>query len=287
MYAIAGASGQLGRLVAEALLTTVPAQSIVALARDPAKLGDLAKQGVVVREADYDRPETLAPALAGVSRFLLISGNAVGMRVTQHRSVIAAAKAVGVGFIAYTSVLHADRSTIGLAEEHRQTEAAIRDSGLDFALLRNGWYSENYTGALAPALEFGVILGASGNGRISAAPRRDFAAAAARILVSGEAGAVHELAGDEAFTMAEFAAEVSRQSGRTVAYQDMSPASYAEALEGLGLPQPVAAMIADSSFQASTDTLFDEGRAMSALIGRRTTPIAETIASAIKELSPA
>lgn len=140
MYAIAGASGQLGRLVIDELLQTIPARDIVALARDPAKIGDLAERGVVVRTADYDRPETLVPALAGISRLLLISGNAVGMRLAQHRAVIAAAKSAGVGFIVYTSILNADRSTIGLAEEHRQTEAAIRESGLGFALLRNGWY---------------------------------------------------------------------------------------------------------------------------------------------------
>lgn len=286
MYAIAGASGQLGRLVIDELLQTIPARDIVALARDPAKIGDLAERGVVVRTADYDRPETLVPALAGVSRLLLISGNAVGMRLSQHRAVIAAAKSAGVGLFVYTSILNADRSTIGLAEEHRQTEAAIRESGLGFALLRNGWYSENYTAALAPAVEFGTILGASGNGRISAAPRRDFAAAAARVLVSGEAGAIHELAGDTAFTMSDFAAEVSRQAGRPVAYQDMNPADYAKALEGVGLPAPIAAMIADSSFQAGFDMLFDEGRALANLIGRPTTPIAETIAAALNAPTP-
>ena len=289
MYALTGASGQLGRLVIEELLKTIPAQDLVALARDPAKLGDLAERGVVVRTADYDRPETLAPALAGVSRLLLISGNAVGMRVQQHRAIIAAAKSAGVDFIAYTSILNADRSTIGLAEEHRQTEALIRESGLGFALLRNGWYSENYTAALAPAIAFGVILGASGNGRISAAPRRDFAAAAAKVLVSGEAGAIHELAGDAAFTMAEFAAEISRQSGKPIAYQDMSQAAYAKALEDAGLPQPIAAMIADSSFQAGSDMLFDNGtkRALSNLIGRPSTPIADTITAALNALAPA
>lgn len=284
MFAVAGASGQLGRLVIEDLLGRVQADRIIALVRDPAKLSDLAARGVTVREADYNRAETLGLALVGVERLLLISGNEVGQRLRQHRAVIDAAATAGVRFICYTSILHADSSTIGLAEEHRQTEAAIKASSLPFALLRNGWYSENYTGALAPSLQFGMIAGSSGDGRISSAPRKDFAAAAAAVLASGEAGAVHELAGDSAFTMAEFAAEVSRQAGRTVAYQDMTQADYAAMLESVGLPGQVAAMIADSSFQASKDVLFDESGTLSRLIGRPTTPIADSIAEALAQI---
>jgi NAD(P)H dehydrogenase (quinone) len=282
MFAVAGASGQLGRLAIADLLARVPAAQIAALVRDPGKVAGMAAQGIAVREADYNRPETLEPALAGIERLLLISGSEVGQRQRQHQAVIDAAAAVGVRFICYTSVLHADRSTIGLAEEHRQTEAAIRASGLSFALLRNGWYSENYTGALAPSLQFGVIAGSSGAGRISAAPRRDYAAAAAAVLAAGDAGAVHELAGDAAFTMAEFAAEVSRQASKTVTYQDMPEAAYAGMLESVGLPAPVAAMIADASFQASKDMLFDDSGTLSRLIGRSTTPIAASIAEALE-----
>jgi NAD(P)H dehydrogenase (quinone) len=282
MFAVAGASGQLGRLAIADLLARVPADQIAALVRDPGKVAGMAALGIAVREADYDRPETLEPALAGIERLLLISGSEVGQRQRQHQAVIDAAVAAGVRFICYTSVLHADRSTIGLAEEHRQTEAAIRASGLHFALLRNGWYSENYTGALAPSIEFGVIAGSSGEGRISAAPRKDYATAAAAVLAAGDANAVHELAGDAAFTMAEFAAEVSRQAGKTVVYQDMPEAAYAGMLESVGLPAPIAAMIADSSFRASKDMLFDDSGTLSRLIGRPTTPIAASIAEALE-----
>lgn len=275
-YAIAGASGQLGRKVLDALLTQVDAADIVALARDPAKLADYAVRGVGVRVADYDRPETLAPALAGVDRLLLISGNAVGARVPQHAAVVAAAQAAGVGFIAYTSILHADTSPIGLAGEHRETEALIRASGLGYALLRNGWYMENYTGNLAPALQFGVISGAAGEGRIAAATRADLAAGAAAVLIAGSLG-VHELAGDVAFTMADLAAEVARQSGQPVAYVDKSEADYTAQLAGVGLPAPIAAMVADSSFQTSKGALFDDSHTLSRLIGRPTTTPAEAI----------
>ncbi|MET3472259.1 NAD(P)H dehydrogenase (quinone) [Novosphingobium sp. 1529] len=278
MYAVAGASGQLGRLVLAELVAKVGAGNVVALARDSAKLEG---SGVAVRVADYDKPETLAPALSGVERLLLISGNAVGARVPQHAAVIDAAKAAGVGLIAYTSILHADTSTIGLAQEHRETEALLRASGVPFVLLRNGWYNENYTGALAPAIAHGAILGAAGQGRIASATRADYAAAAAQALIGAKGGEVYELAGDTAFTMVEFAAEVARQAGKPVAYVDMSKADYAAALEGVGLPGFLAQMLANSSFESSKDQLFDDSRTLSALIGRPTTPIAQTIAAAL------
>ena len=278
MYAVAGASGQLGRLALGELVGRVGADKVVALARDPAKLADA---GVAVRVADYDRPETLVPALAGVERLLLISGNAVGARVAQHKAVIDAAREAGVKLIAYTSILHADSSTIGLAEEHRQTEALLRESGLATVLLRNGWYNENYTGALAPSVAHGAIIGAAGTGRIASATRADYAAAAAVALVSAQGGEVYELAGDAAFTMADFAAEVAQVAGKPVAYVDMPKAEYAAALEGVGLPGFIAQMVSDSSFESSKDQLFDDSHTLSRLIGRPTTPIAETIAAAL------
>lgn len=278
MYAVAGASGQLGRLALGELVGRVGADKVVALARDPAKLADA---GVAVRVADYDRPETLVPALAGVERLLLISGNAVGARVAQHKAVIDAARESGVKLIAYTSILHADSSTIGLAEEHRQTEALLRESGLATVLLRNGWYNENYTGALAPSVAHGAIIGAAGTGRIASATRADYAAAAAVALVSAQGGEVYELAGDAAFTMADFAAEVAQVAGKPVAYVDMPKGEYAAALEGVGLPGFIAQMVSDSSFESSKDQLFDDSHTLSRLIGRPTTPIAETIAAAL------
>lgn len=216
MLAITGATGQLGRLVVAALLKTVPAGEIAALVRDVGKASDLAVKGVVVREADYDRPETLGPALAGVDKLLLISGNEVGRRVPQHKAVIDAARTAGVKLIAYTSVLHADTSPLGLAEEHRQTEALLRASGVPWVLLRNSWYTENYTASTPAALEHGAVLGSAGDARIASATRVDFAHAAAAVLLAQEnqAGRIYELAGDEAYTLAEFAAELSRRPAR-------------------------------------------------------------------------
>lgn len=198
----------------EALLARVPAARIVATARDTASLAQFAKRDINVRRADYTDPQSLDQAFAGVGRVLLVSSNAVGERVPQHRNVIAAAKRAGVDLLAYTSVLHADTSTLSLAPEHVTTEALLRDSGVPHVLLRNGWYTENYTGSIAAEVAHGAVIGSAGEGRISAATRADYAEAAAAVLAADtpQAGKVYELAGDTAFTMAEYAAEVARQS---------------------------------------------------------------------------
>lgn len=284
MYAITAATGQLGRLVIDALLATVPADRIVAAVRTPAKAADLAARGVQVREADYDRPDTLAAAFAGVERVLLISSSEVGVRAAQHRAVIDAAKAAGVELLAYTSMLHADRTPARLADEHRETEAAIAAAGVPAAILRNGWYTENKTSDLPATVARGALVGAAGEGRFSTASRADFAAAAAAVLTGeAQAGRIYELAGDGAFTMAELAAEVSRQAGRTVTYADLPEAEYKAVLVGVGLPDALSGIIANADAVAADDQLFDDGHALSRLIGRPTTPFAETVAAALKE----
>ena len=281
MYAITGATGHLGRLALEALLDTTNPTQVVALARDPAKLADLAARGVEVRRFDYDAPQTLTPALAGIERLLLISSSEVGKRAPQHQAVIDAAKAAGVGFIAYTSILHADTSPMGLAAEHRATEAALKESGLTHALLRNGWYTENYVQSAPAALEHGALLGAAGEGKISGASRADYAAAAAKVLTGEATSKTYELAGDEAFTLAQFAQALSEIAGKPVVSKDLPEADYAAALKGAGLPAPVAEMLAESDAKAAKGSLFDGGRVLSGLIGRPTTPFAETIAAAL------
>ncbi|RQP04563.1 MAG: SDR family NAD(P)-dependent oxidoreductase [Paracoccus sp. BP8] len=276
--AVTGATGQLGRLTIEKLKTLLPAGEIVALARSPEK----AELGVETRAFDYDRPETLAPALAGVARLVLISSSEVGKREAQHRAVIAAAKAAGVGQIVYTSLLHADRSPLSLADEHVATEAALAESGIPHVILRNGWYAENYTGAVPAALQHGALIGAAGAGRISGAARADYADAAAIVAADGShAGKTYELAGDDAWTLANLAAEVSRQSGKDIPYRNLSEADYAAALVGAGLPEGLAAAIASWDMGASQGALFDDGRQLSALIGRPTTPLADVVRAAL------
>lgn len=283
MIAVTGASGQLGRLVIDALLRTQPADSLVAAVRSPAKAADLAARGVQVRQADYSRPETLGPAFAGADKLLLISSSEIGQRAKQHQAVIDAAKAAGVQLIAYTSLLHADVSPLGLAVEHRQTEAALAASGLPHVLLRNGWYSENYAMGLPGALARGTLHGAAGEGRIASASRQDYAEAAAAVLSAAapQAGKVHELAGDASYTLAELAAESARQAGKPLAYQDLPEAAYRDALLQAGLPAPVAELLADSDAGAAKGGLFDDGHALSGLIGRATTPMAQTVAATL------
>ena len=278
MIAITGATGQLGQLVIAALLKSVPASQIVAVVRNPAKADALAQQGIVVRQGDYGDEAALTRALDGVEKLLLISSSEVGQRAVQHRNVINAAKAAGVGFIAYTSVLHADTSPLGLAAEHIETENMLAASGIPYALLRNGWYSENYLASAPPALEHGVFLGAAGDGKIASATREDYAAAAAKVISEeGHAGKVYELAGDTAWTLSELAAELSKQSGKNVVYQNLSEADYASALRGVGLPDAFANLLADSDTGASKGGLFDDSHTLSKLIGRPTTPLADSI----------
>lgn len=281
MYAVTGASGQLGRLVIDALLSKIEPQEIVALVRDPSKVADLAGRGVIVRAFDYDAPATLPAGLEGVDRLLLISSSEVGRREPQHQAVIAAVKAASVSFIAYTSLLHADRSPLGLAVEHRQTEAAIEESGLPYSLLRNGWYLENYTVSSAAEIDHGTVIGSSGDGRISAAGRGDYAAAAAAVLLDADPKQIYELAGDEAFTLADYAAALAKASGKAVSYVDLPEEKFRSALEDIGLPGPVANILADSSAHAAGGALFDDGQVLSSLIGRPTTSLASAIVDAL------
>ncbi len=283
MYAVTGATGQLGRLVIEAMLKTISADQIVAAVRNPAKATDPAERGVIVREADYSRPDTLGPALAGVDKLLLISSTEVRGRLPRHQAVIEAAKAAGVSLIAYTSMLHADTSPATLAIEHRETEEVIAASGLPAVILRNGWYTENHLMALSAALAHGAFVGAAKDGRFSSAARQDYAEAAAMVLASdGHAGKTYELAADQAFTLAELAAEVSRQSGKTIVYNDVSEAAFTDLLTGAGLPADLAAVLTDADAAASRGALFDDGGALGRLIGRPTTPMESVVATALR-----
>ena len=277
-HGVAGATGQLGQLVLGELLELVDAGDVVAIGRDPSKLADFAAKGVDVRAADYDAPETLDAALAGVDRLLLISGSALGQRPRQHAAVIDAAKAAGVGYIAYTSILDAPTTPIKLGGEHRATEDSLAASGIAHDLLRNGWYNENFFMALPLQIEAGVITGAQGEGRISSVSRADLAAGAAHVLVHGKGGETYDFAGDESWTMADFAAEVSRQTGREVRFESMGEAEYAASLIELGMPEHYAEVVSNSAYSTSLGALENNSRTLSKLTGRPTTPIADTIA---------
>lgn len=271
MIVITGATGQLGRLVIESLLEKVPAASIVAAVRNVEKAQDLAALGVQVRHADYNQPDSWNAALKGAEKVLLISSSEVGQRTPQHQTVIDAAKHEGVKLLAYTSILNAGASVLKLAEEHRETEAAIHASGLPSVLLRNGWYTENYTMGVPTALSHGAVYGCAGEGCVASAGRADYAEAAAVVLTSeNQAGKVYELAGDSAYTLSELAAEIARQSGKAIGYVNLSETEYTNVLLGAGLPQAFAELLADSDAGVAKGALFDDRKQLSKLIGRPT-----------------
>jgi NAD(P)H dehydrogenase (quinone) len=281
---VTGATGQLGRLVIAELQRIAPTSHLIGLVRSPSRAADLAGRGVELREASYDDAKAVAVALTGADRVLLISSSEVGRRTPQHANVVKGAKAAGVKLLAYTSLLRADTSPMGLAVEHRETEALIRESGLSFVFLRNGYYTENYTGTIGAAVQHGAVLGAARDGRLSLATRADYAEAAAAVVagdLQAHTGKAYELAGDEAYTLSDYAAEIARQAGKTIVYQDLPETDFKAALQSFGLPEGFAALLADAEAKAAEGALFDESRTLSTLIGRRTTPLSEVIARAL------
>ncbi|MFC3116054.1 SDR family oxidoreductase [Cellvibrio fontiphilus] len=282
MIVVTGASGQLGRFVVNGLLQKVPAAELAVVVRSPEKVADFAALGVQVRQGDYDQPETLVAAFKGADKLLLISANEIGRRFAQHSAAIAAAKQAGVGQLVYTSLLHADTSPLPLCAEHAQTETLIRASGIPFVILRNGWYTENYVAGVSSALQLGAVYGSAGEGRISSAACADYAAAAVAVLTQeNHSGKVYELAGDESYSLAEFAAEIALHSGKNIVYQNLPEADFKAALVGAGMPEWLATLLSESDVGASKGGLFDDGHQLSQLIGRPTTSWKEQVNNAV------
>jgi NAD(P)H dehydrogenase (quinone) len=276
---VTGATGQLGSRIVQQLLKRVSADRIVAGGRSAAK----APQGVEFRALDYNDPASIDTALAGIARVVLVSGNEVGKRVAQHKAVIDAAARAGIQLIAYTSILRANVNPLQLAVEHRGTEEVLAASGVSFILLRNGWYSENYTGSAPVAIQYGVLQSASGDGRIATAARDDYAEAAAVLILRDghKPGQAYELAGSTSFTKRDYAALLSRKSGKNVAVQDLTEAQYSASLVQVGLPEGFAAILADSDAKSGKGWLFDDSRTLEQIIGRPTTPLEKTLDAAL------
>ncbi|MEU4223300.1 SDR family oxidoreductase [Nonomuraea sp. NPDC026600] len=275
MIVVTGASGHLGRLVIEDLKQRVAASEIVAAARTPEKAADL---GVEVREADYDRPETIKSALQGATKVLLISG-IDPHRAQQHAAIVDAAKEVGATLV-YTSAPKADTTEAGLAADHRATEEYIKASGVTYTILRNNWYHENYEQSITVAPQLGAVYGAAGDGRIASASRADYAAGTAAVLAeTGHDGKVYELAGDTAWTLADLAAEIAEVTGKEVAYQNLPKDDYAGVLAGAGVPAPFAETLADVDVNISRGWLADTPGTLTDLIGRPTRTVGEYVRS--------
>ncbi|MEU3502898.1 SDR family oxidoreductase [Streptomyces hundungensis] len=279
---VTGATGSLGRLVVEELLARVPASEIVALVRDEEKAAGLAARGVELRIADYSEPATLAGAFRAGDRVLLISGSEVGQRVPQHTAVIEAAKAAGVAQLAYTSVLGGPDADFALADEHRETERIVLESGLPYTFLRNGWYTENYTANLTPVLAHGAVLSNAGEGRVASAARADYAAAAAEVLTGeGHLGRAYELSGDVAWSFAQYAAEVAAASGKPIAYRPLTPQAHLAVLTDAGVPAPFAEILVDVDLAIARGRLAGTSGDLSRLIGRPTTPLSLSVREAV------
>ncbi len=277
---VTGATGQLGQIVVEKLKEKVPAENIVAFVRSVEKAASL---GVEAKAFDYMETTNQVDALKGIDKLLLISGNEIGKRLEQHENVINSAKIAGVKEIVYTSLLRADTSTLALAGEHIGTEKLIKDSGIPYTILRNGWYTENYTMTVSDVVTQGTLVGSSGEGKISSATREDFAEAAAVVLSSnGHAGKTYELAGDESFTMSDFAAELSKQAEKTIPYSNVAVEEYAKILEGAGMPEGMAQFFAGTHVSTEKGDLYDDSHELSKLIGRPTTSLSKAIADALK-----
>ena len=280
--AITGATGQLGSIVIEKLLLQTETNNIVALVRNPANATHLTAQNIEVREFDYDRPETLVPALSGIDKLLLISANEVGRRTPQHKAVIDAAKVAGVPYLAYTSLLRADTSPLGLAQEHRETEKLIQDSGLLYTFLRNNWYSENYLAGVAHTIEIGTLFGAAQDGRISSASRIDYAEAAAKVLTStGHDNQTYELAGSQSFSLSELATLIGQAASKTINYQNLSAEEYTQGLTQAGLPAGLVEVIVDADIQTIQGAMYSDSQDLEQLIGRKTTNIQDAIKAAL------
>ena len=280
--AITGATGQLGNLVIEQLLQLTAAQNIVALVRKIDKAEHFKVQGIEPREFDYDRPETLVPALLGIDKLLLISANEIGRRTPQHQAVIDAAKVAGVPYLAYTSLLRADTSPLGLAQEHRETEKLIQDSGITYTFLRNNWYSENYLAGVAHTIEIGTLFGAAQDGRISSASRIDYAEAAAKVLTStGHENKTYELAGSESFSLSDLATFIGQAVNKDIIYQNLSAEEYTQGLTQAGLPAGLVDVIVDADIQTIQGAMYSDSKDLDQLIGRKTTNIQDAIKAAL------
>ena len=280
--AITGATGQLGNLVIEQLLQLTAAQNIVALVRKIDKAEHFKVQSIEPREFDYDRPETLVPALLGIDKLLLISANEIGRRTPQHQAVIDAAKVAGVPYLAYTSLLRANTSPLGLAQEHRETEKLIQDSGITYTFLRNNWYSENYLAGVAHTIEIGTLFGAAQDGRISSASRIDYAEAAAKVLTStGHENKTYELAGSESFSLSDLATFIGQAVNKDIIYQNLSAEEYTQGLTQAGLPAGLVDVIVDADIQTIQGAMYSDSKDLEQLIGHKTTSIQDAIKAAL------
>ena len=278
---VIGATGHLGRLAVEALLERGVAPSdIRATGRATERLADLADRGVQVLRVDRDDEAAVADAVRGAASVLLVSGTEPG-RVEQHRRVVEAAREAGVEQLVYTSGPHARGSSVRLLADHAATEELLETSGVPHTVLRNAWYVENYTGQVETYRAHGMV-GSAGEGRVSLAPRREYAEAAAVVLTTdGHLGKVYELGG-EAVTLPQVAAAVSRAVGEQIGYTDVPVDALREVLAGAGVPAPMDAVLADVDRGIADGELQVPTADLEKLLGRPATGLDDAVSAALR-----
>lgn len=282
---ITGATGQFGSIAVESLLKSVPAEQVAVSVRNPAKAEALRARGVEVRQGDFDRPESLDQAFAGIDRLLLISADGDNeTRIRQHTAAVAAAERAKVGFIAYTSLTNAMESSLFLAPVHKVTEEAIRKTGIPFSFLRNNWYLENESSSIQAVLGGAPWVTSAGEGKVSWAPRRDYAEAAAAVVAGpGHESTIYELSG-RPVSQSEFVSILAGILGREVPVVRVDDAAYADIMKQAGVPEHFLPFLVAIQSGIREGALAFESSDFEKLLGRPATPINEGLRTLVTQL---
>ena len=221
--AVTAASGALGTAIINRLVLEIGGENVIALARTVSKVN--APEKVEVRPGDYEKPEELRESLAGVDTLLMVSGNAPpAERIKQHQNVVDAAKAAGVRKLVYTGIAAVGESPI--AAMSKDTEDYIRDSGLEWAVGRNGLYLEPDLEYIETYVKEGGIINCAGNGRCCYTSRGELADAYVKMITEDSlTGGTYNLGG-EAITQDELADIMNEVFGTSLKYREMDPEDY-------------------------------------------------------------
>ncbi|MGG1679883.1 SDR family oxidoreductase [Neobacillus sp. NRS-1170] len=283
---VTGATGKLGTKVVETLLKTVPASHLAVSVRNPEKAAELQARGVEVRQGDFDRPETLDSAFAGIDRLLLISADGDNeTRIRQHTDAVAAAERAGVKFIAYTSLANASETTMFLAPPHVATEAAILKTGIPFSFLRNNWYLENEIPSIQGVLAGAPWVTSAGSGKVGWALQQDYAEAAAAVLAGdGHENTIYELSG-KPVSQEELVSALSTVLGKEIPVQQVDDATYADIMKGAGLPDFLIPFLVGIQKGIRDGALEIESNDFEKLLGRPAISINEALTRIVNGIS--
>ena len=283
---VTGATGKFGTKVVDKLLETVPASQLAVSVRKPEKAEGFRARGVEVRHGDFDYPETLDSAFAGIDRLLIISADGDNeTRIRQHGKAVTAAEHAGVKFIAYTSLANIKESKLSLAEVHRFTEEAILKTGIPYTFLRNNWYLENEIASIQGVLAGAPWVTSAGKGKVGWATQQDYAEVAAAVLSGkGHENTIYELCG-KPLTQEELASAVGDVLEKEVTVQQVDDSSYADIMRGAGVPEFVIPILVDIQKSIREGSLDLESNDLEKVLGRPTTPIKEALTQIVNGIT--